>query len=620
MFIENINNANDIKKIDKKNLPVLAEEIRRFLVENVSKTGGHLASNLGVVELTMALHYCLNIDKDKIVWDVGHQAYVHKILTGRRKDFHTLRTLDGICGFPKPKESKYDAFAAGHSSTSISAAFGMAVARDLKHTTEKIFAVIGDGSFTGGMAYEAMNNAGRSGKDIVVILNDNEMSISTNVGALSRHLNDLRTEAAYLNAKERVHNFFDKIPVVGKSMDKAVTAVKDSVKHMIVSGVLFEEMGFNYIGPVDGHNINSLIDVIGNIKNMHGPILLHVKTKKGKGYYFAENDPAKFHGVGKFDIRNGKITKKQSAKSYSAVFGDTLTLLAEKDPLITASSAAMVEGTGLKGFGEKFPERLFDVGIAEQHAVTFCAGLAASGMKPVFAVYSTFLQRGYDQIIHDVCLQELPVIFAIDRAGIVGADGETHQGIFDIAYLMPISNINITAPRNGAELEALLQFALNSGEAFAIRYPRSSIPDDGYTNIPEIKKGKAELIKKGEKIAIISCGSMFETCMEVYESLEKDGFNPMVYNARFLKPMDEEMIKNCCENCDYIFTVEDGIRLGGFGNAVIEKIADLGYKNKTIHNFGFENSFIEHGTREELFERYKLDSKGILEKIRTLIS
>ena len=294
--------------------------------------------------------------------------------------------------------------------------------------------------------------------------------------------------------------------------------------------------------------------------------------------------------------------------------------MAEKDPLITASSAAMVEGTGLKGFGEKFPERLFDVGIAEQHAVTFCAGLAASGMKPVFAVYSTFLQRGYDQIIHDVCLQELPVIFAIDRAGIVGADGETHQGIFDIAYLMPVSNINITAPRNGAELEALLQFALNSGEAFAIRYPRSSIPDDGYTNIPEIKKGKAELIKKGEKIAIISCGSMFETCMEVCESLEKDGFNPMVYNARFLKPMDEEMIKNCCENCDYIFTVEDGIRPGGFGNAVIEKIADLGYKNKIIHNFGFENSFIEHGTREELFERYKLDSKGILEKIRTFIS
>ncbi|MBR5468203.1 MAG: 1-deoxy-D-xylulose-5-phosphate synthase, partial [Firmicutes bacterium] len=407
MYIEKINTANDIKKIDKKNLPSLAKEIRTFLLENVSKTGGHLASNLGAVELTMALHYCLDMEKDKIVWDVGHQAYVHKILTGRKKDFPTLRTLDGLCGFPKPSESKYDSFVAGHSSTSISAAFGMAVARDMRGSDERIFAVIGDGSFTGGMVYEAMNNAGRSGKDIVVILNDNEMSISGNVGAVSRHLSDLRTQSSYLNAKERVHKAINKMPEsLGKPMEKGLRFVKDGVKHMLVSGVLFEEMGFNYIGQIDGHDINELIEVIGNIKKMHGPILLHVKTKKGKGYAFAEKDPSKFHGIGKFDVKTGKTVSKGDVKNYSDVFGDTLCAMAETDKKIAAVSAAMIDGTGLQKFAEKYPKRMFDVGIAEQHAVTFSAGMAALGMKPVFAVYSTFLQRGYDQIVHDVCLQK----------------------------------------------------------------------------------------------------------------------------------------------------------------------------------------------------------------------
>jgi len=619
MYIEKINTANDIKKIEKKNLPSLAREIRAFLLENISKTGGHLASNLGAVELTMALHYCLDLEKDKIVWDVGHQAYVHKILTGRKDDFSTLRTLDGLCGFPKPSESKYDAFAAGHSSTSISAAFGMAVARDLKGSDEKIYAVIGDGSFTGGMVYEAMNNAGRSGKDIVVILNDNEMSISNNVGAVSRHLSDLRTQSSYLNAKERVHKALDKMPdVLGKKVEKSIRFVKDGVKHMLVSGVLFEEMGFNYIGQIDGHNINELIDVIGNINKMHGPILLHVKTKKGKGYPFAEKYPSKFHGIGKFDVRTGKTMPKGNVKSYSAVFGDTLTDIAENDSSVVAVSAAMIDGTGLERFESKYPDRMFDVGIAEQHAVTFSAGMASMGMKPVFAVYSTFLQRGYDQMIHDVCLQKLPVVFAIDRAGVVGADGETHQGMFDISFLAAMPNMVVMAPRNGAELEAMTRLAIKMDMPVSVRYPRENIPDYGYENIPEIETGKAELVRNGEKIALLSCGTMFETTLSVAEKLEKDGFNPMVYNARFVKPMDMEMIKNACEKCDYIFTVEDGIVNGGFGSLVVNEIGKLGV-NKRVHVFAFEDKFIEHGTRAQLFERYGLDDNGIYNTIKSII-
>lgn len=604
MYIEKINEANDIKKIDKKNLPLLSCEIRKFLIDNVSKTGGHLASNLGAVELTMALHYCLDMNKDKIVWDVGHQAYVHKLLTGRKKDFPTLRTLDGLCGFPKPSESKYDAFAAGHSSTSISAAFGMAVARDLRGTDEKIFAVIGDGSFTGGMVYEAMNNAGRSGKDIVVVLNDNQMSISSNVGAVSRHLNDLRTQSAYLNAKENVHKILDKMPVLGKPLEKTISTVKDGVKHMFVSGVLFEEMGFNYIGQIDGHDINELIEVIGNIKKMHGPILLHVRTTKGKGYTFAERYPAKFHGIGKFDSKTGKTPSKGNVKSYSAVFGDFMTDAASSDNNIAAVSAAMVEGTGLEKFALKFPDRMFDVGIAEQHAVTFCAGMAAMGMKPVFAVYSTFLQRGYDQIIHDVCLQKLHVVFAIDRAGIVGADGETHQGIFDLSYLAAMPNMTILAPRNGAELSAMMKFALAAEGAVAVRYPRENIPDYGFEEVPEIKESTAELVQNGERAAILSCGAMFESCVKAAQMLENDGIKPLIYNARFVKPLDKNMIKDACEKCDYIFTVEDGIKNGGFGSLVNDMVQTLGGKNKIVHSFAFDDKFIEHGTREQLFERY----------------
>lgn len=619
MYIEKINNANDIKNIDKKNLPALAAEIRRFLVENISKTGGHLASNLGAVELTMALHYCLDLDKDKIVWDVGHQAYVHKILTGRRKDFPTLRTLDGLCGFPKPSESKYDSFAAGHSSTSISAAFGMAVARDIMGTDEKIFAVIGDGSFTGGMVYEAMNNAGRSGKDIVVILNDNQMSISNNVGAVSRHLIDLRTQSAYLNAKENVHKILDKIPVVGNPIAKSISTVKDGVKRVFASGVLFEELGFNYIGQIDGHNINELIEVISNINKMHGPILLHVRTIKGKGYPFAEKYPSKFHGIGKFDIKTGKTMPKGNVKSYSSVFGDFIAEEGENDKHITAVTAAMAEGTGLEKFSAACPDRVFDVGIAEQHAVTFCAGMASMGMKPVFAVYSTFLQRGYDQIIHDVCMQKLHVLFAIDRAGIVGADGETHQGVFDISYLSAMPNITVMAPRSGAELKAMLKTAINAEGAVAVRYPRANIPDYGFENIPEIELGKAELIKDGKDIAFLSCGTMFETVLNVCKKLENDGFNPVLYNARFVKPMDTEMIKHVCGKCKYIFTVEDGIKNGGFGSLVMEEAENQNYTGH-IHSFAFDDKFIEHGTREQIFERYGLDSEGIYKTAVSIIN
>ncbi len=616
--LDKINKANDIKKIPSEMLPVLSQEIRSFMLENIAHTGGHLASNLGIVELTVALHYCFNPEKDRIIWDVGHQAYIHKILTGRKESFNTLRQLDGLSGFPKPNESKCDAFCAGHSSTSISAALGMAKARDLSGTDEKIIAVIGDGSITGGLAYEGLNNAGRSNTDMIVILNDNEMSISSNVGAVSKHLRDLRTGKAYLNAKEGVHRMLDKVPY-GRKIDKAIETVKDGVKYLFVSGIIFEEFGFSYLGPVDGHNIEELINLFEKIKNLKGPVLVHVKTVKGKGYRFAEKLPWKYHGVGSFDLLTGSIIKKSGNASYSKVFGDTLTELAAENKKMVAISAAMISGTGLDGFQAKFPKRMFDVAIAEQHAVTFAAGLAARGFIPFFAVYSTFLQRAYDQIVHDVCLQNLHVVLAIDRAGIVGSDGETHQGIFDISFIAHIPNMVFMAPSNGSELRAMVKKAAELNCPVSIRYPRDNVPEEKIDVLPEIEVGKSEIINNGEKIAVICCGTMMDKCLRLCEMLKKDGYNPMLVNARFIKPLDLQMVQTVCEKCDFVFTVEDNLKAGGFGSIFENAVYDLGIKGVEIYNFAFYDRFIEQGTREQLFKRYGLDSDGMYVKVKELL-
>lgn len=617
-LLNTINNINDIKKLNLKQLPRLGDEIRQFLLDNVSKTGGHLASNLGVVELTMAVHYCLDLEKDKIVWDVGHQAYTHKILTGRKNDFKTLRKLHGLSGFPKPAESVTDIFATGHSSTSISAALGIATARDLKGTKEKVVAVIGDGSMTGGLAFEALNNAGRSNTDIVVILNDNQMSISTNVGAVSRHLNDIRLAPIYLSAKAGVHKILDRVPIVGNSIDKAIEKLKNGIKYFLVSGIVFEDLGFNYVGPVDGHNIEELIEIINKIKNTKGPVLLHVKTIKGKGYEFAEKYPCKFHGIGCFDIETGECAKNTSLPSFSNVFGESLVSLAKKDKRILGISAAMASGTGLEKFEKIFPNRFFDVGIAEQHAVTFAAGLASQGYIPVFAVYSTFLQRAYDQIIEDVCLQNLHVIFAIDRAGIVGADGETHQGVFDISFLSHIPNILIMAPRNGKELKNMLSLAVELKCPVAIRYPRENAEKD-WDNDEKLQLGISEIINHGKEIAIISCGTMFEEAKAAWQKLKDDGKTPMLINARFIKPLDSNMIKTVCENCQYVFTIEDNLLKGGFGSIVTDEIIKGRYENIKITNLAFDDKFIEQGSRQELFQIHGLDGEGIYKSIKKVI-
>lgn len=616
-LLESVNWPKDIKKLSISQLNRLALELRAFLLENVSKTGGHLASNLGIVELTLALHYCLNTPNDKIVWDVGHQAYIHKIITGRKERFNTLRQLDGISGFPKPNESEYDSFTAGHSSTSISIALGLACARDLSGGDEKIVAVIGDGSMTGGVAYEALNNAGRSNRNLIVILNDNQMSISDNVGAISRHLGELRTERKYLEAKDGVKNFLSRLPA-GAPMVDSIKRTKKRIKYMFVPGVIFEEFGFKYIGPVDGHNIAELIANINKAKNISGPVIIHVRTIKGKGYKFAEKNPADYHGVGAFELRSGKNTKKNLLPSYSSVFGKTLERLAEKDKKIIAVSAAMCSGTGLSGFAEKFPERFFDVGIAEQHAVSFSAAMAKGGYKPVFAVYSTFLQRGYDEIMQDVCLQNLHVVFGVDRAGVVGSDGETHQGIYDVSYLRHMPNMTIMLPKNGTELEQMIEYALCELDGpVAIRYPRGEISDIFSDINNDIENGKAEIIKEGKKIAVIAAGTVIEQASEAVRMLENDGYEPELVNLRFVKPLDVELLKNICLKCSYIFTVEDNVADGGAGSCILEKLAEEELiKNIDFHSFAFPDKFIEHGTRNELYERYGLDAKSIYTEIK----
>lgn len=617
-ILNQIHSTEDIKKLDEGELKLLCKDLRKFLLQKVSKTGGHLASNLGVVELTVALEYCFNLPADKIVWDVGHQAYIHKILTGRKERFDTLRQLDGLSGFPKPRESDYDAFAAGHSSTSISAALGLAKARDMMGGKEHVIAVIGDGSMTGGLAYEALNNAGREHTRLIVILNDNQMSIDTNVGAMSKHLSILRTSYQYQGWKDAVKQFRDTVPVIGEGTYQALKCVRDGAKMLLTGGALFEQMGFKYIGPVDGHDLPEMIDLLQGVKEMNRPVLIHVKTVKGKGYPYAEERPWDYHGVSAFDLKTGKALSK-GGKSWSAVFGEKMVEIGKKNPKVAGITAAMCSGTGFDGFRKAFPRRFFDVAIAEQHGTTFAAGLAKGGIIPVFAVYSSFLQRAYDQLIHDVCMENLHVVFAIDRAGIVGADGETHQGVFDLSFLSHIPNMTVLSPKNAWELSEMLEFAVNQWNGpIAVRYPRGTAETAFAENTEPITYGKAELIADGEKIAILAEGHMLKAAAEAAEMLKADGYQPMLVNMRFIKPIDPVMLWNAAKKCEWIVTVEDNVRVGGMGANILEYYAARGIQ-RNILQLAFPEKYIEQGTQAQLFERYGLDAAGIYESIKERI-
>jgi len=612
-LLKDIHSPEDIKKLDFTKLGDLAEEIRAFLIENVSRTGGHLASNLGVVELTLSLHSVFNTPQDKIIWDVGHQSYVHKIITGRANKFDTLRQLEGISGFPKFKESEHDCFNTGHSSTSVSAALGFAKARDIKKENYSVIAVIGDGALTGGMAFEALNDAGRSPNNLIVILNDNEMSITKNVGGMSSYLSKIRTEPFYFKVKEDLDIILNKLPAIGKSAAKALDRVKGSVKYIIMPGILFEELGFKYLGPIDGHNMQELNNVLTRAKSIKGPVLVHVCTQKGKGYTFAEESPHLFHGVSPFEIETGEALSS-GGPSYSDIFGDMLNKLAEKDENIVAITAAMPHGTGLERFSNKYNNRFFDVGIAEQHGVTFAAGLARNGLKPVFAVYSSFLQRSYDQVLHDIALQNLHVVFAVDRAGIVGEDGETHQGLYDLSFLSHIPNFTIMAPADYDEFEKMMEYAfLEHNAPIAIRYPRGKGKTELVGGGP-VKLGQGVLYKEGTDITLISIGSMFETALAVTEQLDKLGISVELINARFVKPIDSKMIINSGVKTKKIVTLEDNTVMGGFGSNVLEMINQKGYNIKT-RIFGFPDQPIMQGSKNSIFKKHKLDPESIVSEI-----
>ena len=619
-ILEAINKPQDLKKLSNEQIKLLAEEIRHFLICSVSKTGGHLAPSLGVVELTLAIHKVFNSPVDKVVWDVGHQSYVHKILTGRRNDFSTLRQFGGISGFPKISESEHDVFGTGHSSTSISAALGMALARDIQGDKESVLAVIGDGSLTGGQAYEALNHAGNSSTNMIVILNDNEMSIAKNVGAISEYLSKMRTEPKYTKVKQDIEFLLRRIPAIGDSVVKTVERVKDSLRYLLVPGVLFEELGFNYIGPIDGHNFELLTEVLEKAKKMQGPILIHVLTCKGKGYKPAECNPGKFHGVGPYCIESGEVIKNGTTPTYTNIFGDTLLDLAKQDSRIVAITAAMPEGTGLKKFAAQFPKRFFDVGIAEQNAVTMAAGMAVKGLRPVVALYSTFAQRAYDQILHDICLQNLPVIFALDRAGIVGEDGPTHHGLFDYSYLRHIPNMVIMAPMDEDELRHMMFTATTIDRPVAIRYPRGSglgVPLD--KPLQQLTIGKAEELKSGNDVVFLAVGSMVEPCLVASEQLAAMGIQAGVVNARFIKPMDEEMLRKISREARNIITVEENMLAGGFGSAVLEYIHSQNFNWVKVLRLGIPDQFIEQGKRDQLLEKYGLTADGIASTVSSFV-
>lgn len=616
-LLNQIKEPNDIKRISPKLYPVLAQEIRDFLLKNVSQTGGHLASNLGAVEITMALHICLRFPEDKVVYDVGHQSYVHKILTGRKDAFSSLRQKDGLCGFPKRNESDCDAFGTGHSSTSISAALGMAVARDLEQKKETIVAVIGDGALSGGMAYEALNNLSilrKEKKNMIIILNDNKMSISENVGGMSRYLNDLRSRKSYSEFKENVENALNNIPGVGKSVARTLKKSKDSIKQLFIPGMLFENMGITYYGLVDGHDIYELIHAINRAKQHEGPVLIHAITKKGMGYSNAERNPEKFHGIGPFDPETGEVLGEKTKKTYTEVFAGSLIELAREDKKIVAITAAMPSGTGLNTFKKNYPKRFFDVGIAEEHAVTFAAGLAAQGMHPVFAVYSSFLQRGYDQVLHDVCIQKLPVFFCIDRSGLVGADGETHQGIFDISYLSHIPNLVLMAPKNEKEMPEMMKFALKYDGPTAMKYPRGSVYDGLKEYNAPVELGKSEVIYEGQDIVILSVGNVMEECEKAVQILREKGYVPGLVNVRFIRPMDEDLLRELAKKYSLIVTVEENQLIGGYGQMVSAFLHRNGCENRLL-SLGIADYFVRHASVAEQRKEAGIDADSIVNSI-----
>ena len=611
MVLDKVNYPKDIKKLTKKEKIELSKELRDMIINTCSNTGGHIASNLGVVELTIALFSCFDLPKDKIVWDVGHQSYVHKILTGRKDKFNTLRQMGGIAGFPRTSESPYDSFDTGHSSTSISAALGMARARDLLHKDNKVIAVIGDGALTGGMAMEALNDAGISKTDLIVILNDNEMSISKNTGGMSQFLSKLRTGKGYIKKRKFLKTFVTHIPIIGKFLYKVISRLLRSIKSLFIKNMYFENIGFKYLGPIDGHSIEDLEEILNRAKYLEGPILIHIITKKGNGYKPAEEKPNKFHSVGPFNIEDG-TSKKEKKKDYSSAMGEALVKLAKKDKKIVAITAAMEEGTGLSEFANKYPNRFFDVEIAEQHGLTLAAGMAKEGLKPVVPIYSSFLQRAYDQVIHDICMQKLPVTICVDRAGCVGNDGETHNGLFDLSYLSTIPNMNIMAPKNYEELALMLEFAVNSGKPMAIRYPRGT--EDSYIFEPskKIELGKGELLREGKDLTIVAIGKMVPYAMKVAEKLHKDKIEAEVINIRFIKPLDIKLIEKSLEKTNRLVTIEDNCISGGLGETIKSNLSKC-YKTT---NFAYPDEFIKHGSIPEIERKYGLDIDSIYKKIK----
>lgn len=617
-FLSKINSPCDLDSLSIPQLYQLAEEIRQQIIETVSVNGGHLAPNLGVVELTLALHRVFKTPGDKIIWDVGHQCYVHKLLTGRRQKFHTIRQFEGISGFPCPEESVHDAFVTGHSSTSISAALGMAISRDLQKKNHAVVAVIGDGAMTAGMAFEALNHAGHLKRNLIVVLNDNEMSIAPNVGALSGYLTRLRTEPMYSRGKEEIEQLLRKIPTVGPKVVRVVERIKDSLKYLMMPGMFFEELGFVYLGPIEGHDIQAMIKVLQQARASRGPVLAHVITRKGKGYPPAEAKADKFHGIGPFSVETGKTDSKGFPPTYTEVFGQTLVQLAREDKRVVAITAAMALGTGLAEFARLFPERFFDVGIAEQHAVTLGAGLAAGGFKPVIAIYSTFLQRAYDQVLHDVCLQKLPVTLAIDRGGLVGDDGPTHHGMFDYAYLRPMPGMMVMAPKDEDELRHMLKTAISYDGPAAIRYPRGAGLGCSLEGEPrELPPGQAEVLREGSDVGLIAAGSMVKVARDAADVLEEQGINAAVINARFIKPLDEKCIARYAAKTRLLVTLEEHVLQGGFGSAVLETLNLLGLSNIRVVRLGIGDTFVEHGNRDMLLVKHGLTVDHIVEVVHS---
>jgi len=619
-ILPTIDDPADLKQLSIKELETLAAELREFLLETISQTGGHLASNLGAVELTLALHYCFNSPRDRFIWDVGHQAYTHKIITGRRDLFHTQRQLGGLSGFPKRCESPHDAFGAGHSSTSISAGLGMAIASRMRADSNRVIAIIGDGSLTGGMAFEALNQAGHLRQNLIVVLNDNEMSISENVGAFSTFISRKITSSYHRQLRKEMAGLLASIPAFGRNILQFARRAEHSLKGFLTPAALFEALGFEYLGPIPGHDLHQMIEIFANLKNVEGPVLVHVMTKKGYGYPPAENEPGRFHGVGRFDVLTGRPAAAAPHPSFTAVFGSTLVQLAEEDKKIIAITAAMPDGTGLVPFSQAFPERFFDVGIAEQHALTFAAGLAVEGFKPVAAIYSTFAQRAYDQLFHDICLQKLPVTLAMDRAGLVGDDGPTHHGVFDLSFTRHLPQMTVMAPKDENELRRMLKTAVNSGVPISLRYPRGAgFGVDLDKDIEELPIGSGERLSGGRDVAIIAIGTTVYPALEAATLLEKDGIGVTVVNARFVKPLDRELILSVARECGAIVTVEENALQGGFGSAVLELLSAERITGLKVKRIGIPDRFIEHGTQAQLRSMLGLDAAGIANTVKAVL-